>query len=163
MSGHHSKNNKWMCSPLKTMLGKIRNRHQTYCTVHKTHALATHQGGTGHPIDRDINLHVKDPEATGIDNDNESTSGSDTTVALGGLEVEGNTDELLPNNQAKLTAFTREINQLCQLVEAREGQPAESLDHIARELQNLSLALQPQPPPMPTSTEPCEPHKSRQS
>ena len=45
------------------------------------HAMATHHGGAGHPIDRDINLHVEDPEATGIDN--ESISGSDTIVALG--------------------------------------------------------------------------------
>ena len=76
------------------------------------HAMATHHGGAGHPIDRDINLHVEDPEATGIDN--ESISGSDTIVALGGLEVGGNIEELLPNNQARLTALTREINELCQ-------------------------------------------------
>ena len=52
-----------------------------------------------------------------------------------------------PAIRPKLTALTREINDLCQWVEAREGQPAESLDHIEWELQNLSLRLQPQPPP----------------
>ena len=46
----------------------------------------------------------------------------------------------------------REINDLCQWVEAGEGQPTEGLDCIERELQNLSLVLQPQPPP--THTEP---------
>ena len=51
------------------MLEKIRNRYQTYCTVYKTHAMATHHGGTGHPIDRDATLHVEDAEAMGIDND----------------------------------------------------------------------------------------------
>ena len=39
---------------------------------------------------------------------------------------------------------------------AREGQPAESLDCIEWELQNLSLVLQPQPSPTPTPTEPFE-------
>ena len=47
-------------------------------------------------------------------------------------------------------ALTREINDLCQWVEAKEGQPAENLDHMNQELQNLSLVLQPQPPPTPT-------------
>ena len=51
---------------------------------------------------------------------------------LGGLEAEDNTNELLPNDQAKLTALTREINDLHQSVEAGEGQPAESLNHIEK-------------------------------
>ena len=114
MSGSHSNNNEQMHSPLKTMLEKIGNRYQTYCTVYKTHGMATHHGGAGCPIDRDVNLNVEDPEATGMDNDNESISGFDAIVALGGLKAESNTDELLPSNEAKLTAFTREINDLCQ-------------------------------------------------
>ena len=32
--------------------------------------------------------------STGIDNDNESTNGLDTTVALGGPEAEGDLDDL---------------------------------------------------------------------
>ena len=48
----------------------------------------------------------------------------------------------------------REINDLHQWVEAGEGQPAESLDCIERELQNLSLTLQPQPSSTQTPTEP---------
>ena len=85
--------------------------------------MATHHRGTGHSIDRDINLHIEDAEGinTGLDNDNESTSGSDTTVVLEEPEAEGHPDKLIPSNQAKLTALTREINDLCQWVEAREG------------------------------------------
>ena len=64
MSSHHSKHNKQMCLPLKTIHGKIRNGYQTYCTAYKTHAMATHYGGTGYPIARD-DLHVEDPETTG--------------------------------------------------------------------------------------------------
>ena len=65
-----------MHSPLKTVLGKIGNTYQTYCTVYKTHAMATHQGGTGHPITRD-GLHIEDPKAMGMDDNNDSISCSD--------------------------------------------------------------------------------------
>ena len=120
---------------------------------------ATHHGGTGCPLDRDIDLHIEDAEGinTGLDNDNESTSGSDTTIALGEPEVEGHPHELIPSNQAKLTALMREINDLHQQVEAGEGQPAESLDHIEWELQTLTL--QPQPsstPPEPFGEVICQ-------
>ena len=67
------------------MLGKIGDKYQAYCTMYKTHAMATCHGGTGCHLDRDINLHIEDSETTGLDNDNESTSGSDATIALGGL------------------------------------------------------------------------------
>ena len=101
-------------------------------------------------IDEDINLHIEDAETTGLANDNESDSGLDATIALGGPEAEGHPDDLMHSNQAKLTPLMREINDLHQWVEAGEGQPAESLDCIEQELQNLSLTLQPQPPSSPT-------------
>ena len=103
--------------------------------------MATHQRGAGHPIARD-DLHVEDPEATGLDNDNDSISGSEATVALGGLEAEDNTDELLPSNQTTLMALMREINDLHQWVVAGEGQPAESLvPYRKRATKYLSYAL----------------------
>ena len=110
--------------------------------------MATHHGGTGCPLDRDTNLYIK--EAMGIDDDNERSHGSDTTVALGGQEVEGHPDDLTFSNQDKLAALMREINDLCQLVEAGERQPEENLDCIECKLQNLSIALHPPPPPTPT-------------
>ena len=119
------------------------------------YAKTTHPGGkgAGHHEARDVDLHIEDPVATGMDNNNDSISGSDATVALGiGLEAEGHPNEFLPSNWTKLTALVQEISKLHQWVEAREGQPAESLDCIEWELQNLSLALQ--PPPSPTPTEP---------
>ena len=63
--------------------------------------MATHLGGAGHPVDSDINLHIDNTEGINTDlaNGNESTSGSDTTVALGGPEVEGHPNELTPSNQ----------------------------------------------------------------
>ena len=156
MSGCHSKNSKQMHSPHKTVLGKIRDRYQAYTTTYKTHAMATCHRGARHPVDRDINLHIEDMEGinTGPDNNNDSTSGSDTTIAFGGSEAGGHPSEFIPSNQGTLTALTREILNLHQGVEAREGQPAEGLDHIEWELQNLSLMLQPQAASTPTPAEP---------
>ena len=95
MSGHCSKKSKETCSPIKTVLRKIGYRHQAYCPMYKMHTMATHHGGAGCPIDRDINLHIEDIEGinTGPDNNNESTSGSDTFIGFGGLEAKGHPSE----------------------------------------------------------------------
>ena len=73
--------------------------------------MVVHQRGTGCPIERDINLHMEDTEGqnSGPDNDNESTSGSDTAIAFGESEADGHPNEVIPSNQAKLTALVREI------------------------------------------------------
>ena len=76
--------------------------------------MATCHRGTGHPIDRDTDLHVEDMETAGLDHDNESTSGSDATITLRVPEAEDHPDDLIHANQAKLTALTREINDLHQ-------------------------------------------------
>ena len=78
--------------------------------------MATHHRGIGCPVGSGINLHIDNIEGinTGLANDNESTSGSDTTVVLGEPEAEDHPDELTPGNQAKLIALTGEINDLCQ-------------------------------------------------
>ena len=131
-------------SPLKTVLGKIGDQYQAYCTTYKTHAMATHHGGGGHPPNRGLDILTEDPEHADIDN--ESTCSSDATVALGGPEA-GHPEDPVYNNQDRLTAITREINDLHQRVAAGEGQPAETLDHIQCELQNMLITIhQPQPP-----------------
>ena len=79
------------------------------------HTMATHHGGAGHTLDRGINIHAEDPGPADIDN--ESTHSSDATVALGGPEAEGHPKDPVYNNHDKLTAFMREINNLCQWVE----------------------------------------------
>ena len=43
-------------SPLKTVLGRMGDTYQAYCNTYKTHAVATHQGGSGQPLDRDTNM-----------------------------------------------------------------------------------------------------------
>ena len=44
----------------------------------------------------------------------------------------------------------REITDLCQRVAAGEGQPAETLDHIQCEIQNLLIAIHQPHPPVPS-------------
>ena len=97
---------------------KTGDRYQAYCTMYKTHAMATCHAGAGCPVDRDIDLHIEDMEGinTGLDNDKESTSGSDTTIAFRGSEEDDHPSELIPSNQAKLTAVMREIHDLHQQV-----------------------------------------------
>ena len=58
-----------------------------------------------------------------------------------------NLEDLEHNNPMKLTALTREVDDLCQQVQAGEGQPMETLSHIEWELQRLSILLN---PPVPT-------------
>ena len=59
--------------------------------------MATPHRGAACPIDRDINLHIEDAELKGLENDNENTSGSDTTIALGRPEAE---------SQLEMTLYT---------------------------------------------------------
>ena len=61
-------------------------------------------------------------------------------MALGGSEADGHLNELIPSNQATLTALMREINDLHQWVKTREGQPAKHLNCIEWKLHNLSLS-----------------------
>ena len=49
------------------MLGKIRDKYQVYCTMYKTHVMATHHRGKGYLLDRDINLHIENSETTGLE------------------------------------------------------------------------------------------------
>ena len=111
------------------------------------HGMVSHHGGAGYLMDRGIDLHREDPEPTDIDNKN--TYCSDATVALGGPEAEGHSKDPVYSKYDKLTALTREINDLHQWVEAGEGQPAETLDCMEQELQNLLIALHPPPPSTP--------------
>ena len=112
--------------------------------TYKTNAMATHHGGAGHPLERGLDILTEDPEHADINN--ESTHSLDATVALGCPEAIEHPKDPVYDNQDRLTAFTREINDLHQRVAAGEGQPAETLDCIQHELQNLLLAIhQPQP------------------
>ena len=97
------------------------------------------------PLVRVLDILAEDPEHTDINND--STHSSEATIALGGPDTIGHPEDPVYNNEDRLTALIREITNLHQRVAGGEGQPAETLDHIQHELQNLSIAIyQPQPP-----------------
>ena len=137
-------------SPLKAILGKIGDLYQAYCTTYKTHAMATYHGGAGCLLNRGLNILTEDTEHADIDND--STHSSDARVTLGDPEAVEHPEDPAYENQDRLAALMREINDLHQRIAAREGQPVEPLDHTQQELQNLSTTIhQPQPP---ASTEP---------
>ena len=111
-SAHVSSSEYKMHSQFQTMLRKIGDKYQAYCTMYITHAMATHHGGAGCPLDRGINLNAEDPEPTDIDNEN--THSLDATVALGGPEAEGHPTDPVYSNNDKLTALMRETNNLHQ-------------------------------------------------
>ena len=71
--------------------------------------MAIHHRGTGHPLDRGLDILTEDTEHTDIDND--STYSSDATVALGGPEAVEHPKDPVYNDWDSLTAFTREINE----------------------------------------------------
>ena len=148
MSACHSTRS---CS-LTTVLGKIGDWYQAYCPTYKTHTMATQHGGAGCPLDRSLDILAEDPEHADINND--STHSSDATVALGGPEAVGHPEDPIYNNQSRLTALMTGISNLHQRVVAGEGQPAETLDHIQCELQNLLIAIHQPHPPAPA--EPLE-------
>ena len=81
-----------------------------------------------HPLDRGFDILKEVPEHTDINN--ESTKSLDATVALGGQEAVGHPEDPVYNNEDRLTALSREINDLHQRVAAGEGQPAGTLDCI---------------------------------
>ena len=110
--------------------------------------MATHHEGTGCLLNRGMDILTEDAEHADIDND--STHSSDATVALGGPEAVEHPENPVHNDQERLTVLTRKINDLHQRVAAGEGQPAETLDCMQQELQNLSIAIHQSQPPAPT-------------
>ena len=85
------------------MLGKLRDRCQSYCTGH-----------TGK--DRNLNSYVEDTIGMDIgpDNENGSTNSLDTMIVFRGSEAEGHFSDLLSKGQANLYILTREANSLQQ-------------------------------------------------
>ena len=124
-------------SPLKTVFGKIGDTYQAYCNTYKTHTMATHHEGSGQPLDRDIDVTREAADADIED-----------TQDIHPIETD-HFEDSEHNNPTRLTAINRELDDLCQQVQAEEGQPSEALHCIERELQRLSISLN-----LPACTEP---------
>ena len=126
--------------------------------------MASHHGGAGHLLNRGLDILTEDIEHTDINR----THSMDGTVALGDPDALGHSED--PTYQDRFTAFRRKIHDLHQRVAAGEGQPAEALDHIQKELQNLSITFHQPQPPAPAEPfgkvlcqythTPCVPHRN---
>ena len=88
----------------KTVLGKIGDWYQAYCTTYKTHTMATHHRGAVNPLDRGLDIFTEDTEHTDINNEN--THSSDATVVLGDPAAVGHPEDPACNNQDGLTTLT---------------------------------------------------------
>ena len=88
--------------------------------------MATHHGSSGHPLDRDTDMTREEQPVV------------DTNVAVQQdfhLEDTPPFEDVEHTNPTRLTAITRELDDLYPRIQAEEGQPTESLDHIEQELQ----------------------------
>ena len=94
-----------LCSPLKTVFGKIGDTYQTYCNTYKPHTMATHHGGLEKPLDREVNVTRDAHDAA--DTDIEDTQDFQYVEAVNFVDLEH-------SNSARLTAITRELDDLCQ-------------------------------------------------
>ena len=133
MSAHQSLR---LHSPVKTVIGKIGYTYQAYCNTYKTHAMATHHEGLGQPLIRDISVTREAHDTTEDTQDFHPVN----TDHFEGLEH---------NNPTRVTAITRELDDLHQRVQAEEEQPSEALNCIKRELQRLSISINPPAPTEP--------------
>ena len=100
-------------SPIKAILNKIGDSYKTYINHYKTHAMATHYGGIGKPLENN-----SDPQDTNayIQDDYQAE-----TNDLANVE---------PDHQAGLRDLTHEIEQLWQTVEANNNDPMDVISHL---------------------------------
>ena len=87
-------------SSLKTVFGKIGDTFQAYCHTYKTHIMATCHGGSGQHTDRDVNIH--------------KTTNTEIEHVQEFHHMNGSKD-WEPNNPARLTAITKELDDLHQV------------------------------------------------
>ena len=120
------------CSLLRTIFGKIGNTYQAYCHTYKIHAMATHHGGSGQPLDRDATITEKDTDVDILHNFHH-----EDTDDFENIEHE---------NHTRLAAITRKLDDLSHRVHIGEGQPMKAQHHIECQLQRLSIALCPSAP-----------------
>ena len=104
------------------MIGDI---YQTYCNTCKTHAVATHHGGSEQSLNRNVDS-VRE-EQPGVHTDVEVLQ-----------DFQPDDSDLFEDvehwNPTRLTAIMREMDALHQRIQGEEGQPTESLHHIEQEL-----------------------------
>ena len=129
MSAYH---NFQMHSPLKKVLNKIEDSYQTYVNAYKTHAMATHNEGTGKPSEKD-----SDPQ------ENDVTIHNEYQADINHFE------NIEPDLHERLRDLTHEIDHLWQKVEVNETKPMNTINHLECKLNRLALTLCLSAPPEP--------------
>ena len=109
MSAHH---NLRSCSPLKTVLGRLGDTYQAYFNAYNTHAMATHHGGSGQPLDRVTATPGEEQPVVNTDVELQQDFHPEDTDHFENLEH---------NNPSRLHAITRELYDLHQRIQAEEG------------------------------------------
>ena len=116
-------------SPLKTVFGKIGDTYKANCHTYKMLTMATQHGGSGQHLDRDITAHKT----------------TDTEIEHA-QELHHDFEDSDTYNPTRLTAITRGLDDLCQCVQAGEGQPSEALNCTDCKLQRLFISIHPSAP-----------------
>ena len=98
--------------------------------------MAIHHGGSGQPLDRDVNMATKDIDV-------------DITHDFHHEDTDDDFENVEHENPTNLAAITRELDDLYHRVQVGEGQPTNALHHIECELQRLSISLRPSALPEP--------------
>ena len=100
------------CSLLKTVLGRLGDTYQAYCKTYKTHAMATHHGGSGQSLDRVTDMPREEQPVMDTDVELQQDFHPEDTVKFENLDY---------NNPNRLHAITRELDDFHQRIQAEEG------------------------------------------
>ena len=119
-------------SLLKSVLNKIGDSYQTYCSTYTTHTMDTCHEGAEQPSDRDPNL----PE-------------QGTDIPTDHLEDIDKFENVEHENHTTLKALSRNLDDLCHRIENADGQPMEAIHCLECELHRLLPTLQPSAPQEP--------------
>ena len=114
------------------MLNWLGDTFQAYCNTYETHAMATHHGDTGQPLDWDATPNGKDTDANTLHNYHH--------------ENVDNFEDIEQENHTNLATLTQELDDLYHSAQAGEGPPAEALHHIECKLLKIINS------PLPVST-----------
>ena len=99
-------------SPFKTVLGRTEDTYQAYCNTYKTCTMATYPGGSGHPLDRNTDMTREEQPVVDTDVEVQQDFHPEDMAYFENVEH---------TNPARLTGITRELDDLCQRIQAEAG------------------------------------------
>ena len=111
-------------SPLKKVLNKIEDPHNTYINPYRTHTMATHHGGTGNPSEKN-----SEPQEYDV------TIHDEYQADINDLE------NVESDHHERLRDLTHEIDHLRKKVEANMNEPMDAINYLECKLNRLALTL----------------------